>query len=195
MKKCNTTQECKLSDEEIVGLYWERNENAIQITNDKYGKFLYRIAYNIVHDHCDCEECQNETYLNIWNAIPPTKPQYFRAFIARIMRNIATDRYYKNKRRIDSELTVSIEECKDFVSHNENLGEELLAEELGKMISCFIRSLNERDRYIFMSRFYLVEPIETISRELNVTESTIYKKITKLKASLKEYLNEKGVVF
>lgn len=196
MEKCNTISQRQVSDDEIVELYWQRNEMAIQITSDKYGKFLYRIAYNIVHDHCDCEECQNDTYLNVWNAIPPTRPQSFRAFIARIMRNVATDKYYEktSKERVPSELTVSMEECKDFISHNENPDDDILAEELGKTISCFLRSLSERDQYIFMSRFYLVEPIEVIAKELNVTESAIYKKLTKLKTDLKEYLQEKGVL-
>ncbi len=196
MGKRNTTSQRQISDEEIVELYWQRNEAAIQITSDKYGKFLYRIAYNIVHDHCDCEECQNDTYLNVWNSIPPTRPRSFRAFIARIMRNIAIDKYYEktNKKRVPSELTVSMEEIEDFISHNENPDDELLAEELGEMISCFLRSLNERERYIFMSRFYLVEPTWVIAKELNVTESAIYKKLTKLKADLKIFLKEKGAL-
>ena len=99
----------KISDEEIVSLYWQQNEDAIQLTSDKYGKFLYRIAYNILHDHSDCEECQNDTYHRVWNRIPPTRPNAFRAFLAAIMRNVAIDKYYENvsKKRIPSEFTVS----------------------------------------------------------------------------------------
>lgn len=186
----------KISDKEIVALYWQRNEEAIRVTSDKYGKFLYRIAYNIVHDHADCEECQNDTYHSVWHAIPPTRPKSFRAFIARIMRNIATDKYYEktSKKKIPSELTVSMDECEDFLSHSENPDENLMAEELGKMISDFLRSLSKKDQYIFMSRFYLVEPIEVIARELHLTESAVYKKLTKLKADLKVYLEESGVL-
>ncbi len=186
----------KISDEEIVALYWQRNEEAVQITRDKYGKLLYRIAYNILHDHSDCEECQNDTYLSVWHAIPPTRPKSFRAFIARIMRNIATDKYHEktSKKKIPSELTVSMEECGDFLPHHENPDDELLAEELGKMISSFLRSLSEKDRYIFMSRFYLVEPIDVIAGELHLTESAVYKKLTKLKRDLKQYLEERGVL-
>lgn len=193
----NTTARTKgLSDEKIIELYWQKNENAIRVTNDRYGPFLYRIAYNILHDPQDCEECQNDTYLSVWNAIPPTRPQSFRAFIARIMRNIAIDKYYEKtrKKKVPSELTFSMEECGDLLSDREDPADEIMAEELGKMISHFLRALCEKDRYIFMSRFYLVEPIEVIARELHVTESAIYKKITQLKATLKKYLAEKGVV-
>ena len=196
MDKCTSVRVYSIPDEKIVELYWQKNEEAIWITRDKYGKFLYRIAYNIVHDHLDCEECQNDTYLNIWNSIPPTRPRVFRSFIACVMRNVAINKFYEktSKRRIPSELTISMEECQDFLSYNEKSTDELMAEDLGEMISAFLRSLNKRDQYIFMSRFYLVEPIEVIAKELNVTESTIYKKLTKLKANLKKYLEAKGVL-
>ncbi len=195
MEPDTTTRTKGLSDENIIELYWQKNENAIRVTNDRYGPFLYRIAYNILHDPQDCEECQNDTYLSVWNAIPPTRPQSFRAFIARIMRNIAIDKYYEKtrKKRVPSELTFSMEECGDLLSDREDPADEIMAEELGKMISHFLRLLGEKDRYIFMSRFYLVEPIEEIAKELHVTESAIYKKLTQLKAALKKYLAEKGV--
>ena len=136
----NTTARTKcLSDEKIVELYWQKNENAIRVTNERYGPFLYRIAYNILHDPQDCEECQNDTYLSVWNAIPPTRPQSFRAFIARIMRNIAIDKYYEKtrKKKVPSELTFSLEECGDLISDSENPADDIMAEELGKMISRF----------------------------------------------------------
>ncbi len=85
-----------IADEQIIELYWERNETAIQETETKYGKMLFRIAYNILHDRLDSEECKNDTYIGVWNAIPPTKPNVFPAFITQIMRNIATKRYKEN---------------------------------------------------------------------------------------------------
>ena len=195
MMNDNTYIAC-MSDEEIVELYWQRDEYAIKATSDKYGKLLYKIAYNILHDSLDCEECQNDTYLNVWNSIPPAKPIIFRTFIARIMRNIAIDKYYekKSKKRISSEMTVSMDECEGFIAYNDDPSEYLLAQELGKMISDFLRGLSEKDRYIFMNRFYLSESIDTIARELGVSESAVYKKLTKLKSALKKYLDERGVL-
>lgn len=196
MKRTNLEAPQQISDIEIVGLFWQRNEVAIPITSQKYDKLLYQIGYNILHDHCDCEECQNDTYLGIWNAIPPTRPQSFRAFIAGMMRNIAIDKYYDKarKKHIPSELTVSMDECKELLSSDGNPYDELLAKELGRMVSSFIRSLDEKDKYVFMSRFYLVESVEVIAGELRVTQSAIYKKLTKLKADLKKYLEENGVL-
>lgn len=184
------------SDEDIIELYWQRNEDAIRVTNDKYGKFLYRIAYQFLHDHSDCEECQNDTYHRVWKMIPPTRPRAFRAFLAGILRNIAIDKYHEktNHKKIPSEFCISLEECEGFLSHGESPDETLMAEELGKMISRFLRTRSEKDRYIFMSRFYLVEPIETIAKELHLTESAVYKKLAKLKRDLQDELAERGVL-
>lgn len=196
MEKQQINRIARFSDEEIVELYWHRDENAIRITNDIYGVLLYNIANNIVQDPRDCEECRNDTYWGVWNAIPPTRPQSFRAFIVRILRNIAIDKYNEKTRngRIPSELTISMEECQDFISSNEEVDANLSAKELGKEISCFLRSRNANDQYIFMNRFYLAEPIETIACELNITASAVYKKLTKLKRDLKIYLERKGVL-
>lgn len=98
-------------DEEIVRLYFDRDEAAIRETDRKYGKFLFGIAYNILHDRLDCEECRNDTYLGIWNSIPPTRPVSFRAFITRIMRNTAIKKYKERTclKRVPSELTVPLD--------------------------------------------------------------------------------------
>lgn len=159
-----TERQTIIDDEQIIELYWQRNENAIQETDKKYGQFLFRIAYNILHDRLDCEECQNDTYLDVWKAIPPTRPTVFPAFITKIMRRIALDRYKEKtaKRRIPSEYTVSMEDIKDTLHSNETVDSEYAAEELGKIISDYVRSLSDRQRYIFIDRFYLAEPVETM---------------------------------
>ena len=87
-KRADRQQEI-IADEQIIELYWQREERAIKETDVKYGQFLFRIAYNILHDRSDSEECQNDTYLGIWNAIPPTRPVVFPAFITQIMRRTA----------------------------------------------------------------------------------------------------------
>ena len=97
MKTENSTKsERYLPDPEIIELYWARDERAIDETDKKYRQYLHRIAYNIVHDDLDCEECLNDTYLGTWNRIPPTRPNAFQLFLSKIMRNIAIDRYRKN---------------------------------------------------------------------------------------------------
>lgn len=85
-----------LKDEQIIELYWAREERAISETDRKYRKYLYTVAYNILHSDPDCEECLNDTYLGTWNAIPPHRPNFFQAFLSKIMRNTAVVHYKKN---------------------------------------------------------------------------------------------------
>lgn len=190
-----TERQTIIDDEQIIELYWQRNENAIQETDKKYGQFLFRIAYNILHDRLDCEECQNDTYLDVWKAIPPTRPTVFPAFITKIMRRIALDRYKEKtaKRRIPSEYTISMEDIKDTLHSNETVDSEYAAEELGKIISDYVRSLSDRQRYIFIDRFYLVEPVETIASDLAISVPTVYREIDKIKQGLKTYLESNEV--
>lgn len=190
-----TERQTIIDDEQIIELYWQRNEIAIQETDKKYGQFLFRIAYNILHDRLDCEECQNDTYLDVWKAIPPTRPTVFPAFITKIMRRIALDRYKEKtaKRRIPSEYTVSMEDIKDTLHGNETVDSEYAAEVLGKIISDYVRSLTDRQRYIFIDRFYLAEPVETIASDLAISVPTVYREIDKIKQGLKTYLESNEV--
>lgn len=97
MEKQTRIKNLHADDKQIIQMYWERNECAIQETDYKYGRFILRIANNILNDEFEGEECQNDTYLSIWNSIPPNKPNIFSAFIAKIVRNIAINRYNKKE--------------------------------------------------------------------------------------------------
>lgn len=184
-----------IADEQIIELYWQRDEKAIEETNEKYGAFLFRIAYNILHDRLDCEECRNDTYLDVWNAIPPTRPTVFVAFITQIMRRIALDRYKlkTSKKRVPSEFTVSMEDVKDTLHSQDTADGEYAAEELGKIISEYVRGLPERQRYIFIDRFYLSEPVERIAATLSLSAPTVYREIDKIKQGLKLHLERNEV--
>lgn len=177
-----------IDDEQIIELYWQRDERAISETDFKYGQFLYRIAYNILHDKLDCEECQNDTYLDIWNAIPPARPSVFPAFITQIMRRTAIDRYKEKtrKKHVPSELTVSLEELGAEAVHYDD------AVELGKIISDYLRTLSDRQQFIFIGRYYMAESVESIAKDLNMTASAVYKELGKLKSNLKNYLERSG---
>jgi len=188
-----TTRE-PISDEKIIELYWARNEKAIEETDLKYKKYLFSIAYNIVHDQLDCEECLNDTYLGTWNAIPPQNPRVLKAFLTVIMRRIAINRYHSNLRKnvVPSELTVSLSEIEDFISGNDDVSAEFDAERLGRVISDFVRSLSERKQFIFMSRFYVADSIDTIASDLRLSRSMVNKELAAIKIALKEKLESEG---
>lgn len=183
-----------LDDDKIIELFWERNEKAIMETDYKYKKYLSAIAYNIVHDALDCEECLNDTYLSLWNTIPPSKPNVFKAFITTIVRRVSINRYHSNlkKKIIPSEMTVSLCELEHFLSVDDDVSSDFDSVILGRIISNFVRSLSERKQFIFMSRYYVSDSIDIIAKNLNLSRSMINKELASIRSDLKEKLESEG---
>ncbi len=186
----NLSAKSPASDERIVALYWSRDEQAIVETDFKYKKYLFSIAHNIVHGTLDCEECLSDTYLATWNAIPPTKPSVLKAFLSTIVRRIAINRYHSNVRQ--SEMSVSLSELEAFLTDHESAESRLDTKELGRVISSFVRSLPQRRKFIFMSRYYAAEPIGTIAKELNLSRSMVNKELAAIRKALKDKLESEG---
>ena len=182
-----------LSDAEIIELYWQRNERAIEETDVKYRRYLFAVAHNILNSNEDCEECLNDAYVGAWNAIPPQRPTYLKAFLTTIIRRVSINRYNEinRQKRVPSALTLSLDEIGAFVSDTSLEGEEE-AQRLGRVISDYLRTLTKRQRYIFMSRYYMAEPIERVASELSVSTSTVNKEIACIKEGLKEALRKEG---
>ena len=181
-------------DEKIVERYWDRNEKAIEETDLKYNKYLFSIAYNVLRDRLGSEECLNDTYLGAWNAIPPSRPKVLKAFLTTITRRIAIKRYHKNLKQnvIPSEMTISLSELEDFISGDEDVGEDFDAERLGHVISDFVRSLSTRRQFIFMSRYYVADPIDTIASDLSLSRSMVNKELAAIRNALREKLESEG---
>ena len=183
-----------LGDEEIIKLYWARNEQAIAETDKKYKRYLFTIAYNILHDDLDCEECLNDTYLGTWNTIPPERPSVFQAFISKIMRNTAIGRYRKNTvaKRIPSELTISLDELGEYMPATPSVEEEYFVGAVSKSVSEYLRTLPERGAFMFICRYYCSDKISDIAAMLHVTERTVFRELTSIREGLKEKLTQEG---
>ena len=195
MSKTTTKQErATLSDEEIVALYWKRDERAIEETDIKYKRFLYTIAQNILKNRMDSEECLNDTYLGAWNRIPPAKPDPFQAFIAKIMRNIAVDKYRKKTadKRIPSELSLSLVELDDSIYISPSAEEAYLVKELARLLNSFVLTLEERQEFIFVCRYYFANKVDTIATMLKTSPRTIYRELSEIRESLKQLLEKEG---
>lgn len=183
-----------LPDEEIVELYWNREEKAIEATDKKYGKYVYTIAYNIVKNSQDCEECVNDTYLGVWNRIPPSRPTVFQVFLAKIARNIAVDCWRKNtsEKRVSSEMTVSLEEISQCMSTDLSVEEQVMIREITKILNDYLKSLGDRDVFLFISRYYYADPIKKIADMLKLSERTVYRDLERMRDELGKRLEEGG---
>lgn len=196
-KKYNMAKDLPLSDEQIIDMYWARNEEAIPETDKKYGNYLFTVAKSIVSDKLDCEECLNDTYLGTWNKIPPERPNIFRAFLTRIMRNIAIDRFRKNsaKRRIPSEMQVSLDELENCITATPSVEEEYLTSKVAEVLSVYLRSLSRRKEMIFVCRYYYADRIADIAKMLGVSENTVFRELAEIRAGLRERLEREGYYF
>lgn len=184
-----------MSDEEIIELYWARNERAIEETSKKYGKYLYTIAYNILRNRLDCEECVNDTYLGTWNKIPPNRPTRFQGFVSKITRDLAVDRYRKNsaEKQIPSEMTVALEELDQCLSDGPSLEEELVLRELVRILNDYVQTLPPRNEFEFVCRYYYADEIKNIADMLQLSRNTVTRDLNDMRQKLKELLEKEGI--
>lgn len=192
-ERSDKTKNRVLSDGEIIVLYFDRDERAITETDRKYGRYLLSAAKNFLCDKADIDECVDDAYLGVWNAIPPVKPKCFKAFLVTILRRSAIKRVYSSKRKsiVPSELLLSFEEL-EIADIDENIHASFDAERLGEIIGDFVRSLSERRRYIFMSRYYEAQRVDVIARELSLSRSTVNKELSAIRDALRGTLESEG---
>ena len=182
------------SDEIIVDLYWNRNEAAIAETDRKYRGYLHTVAWNIVKDEQDCEECLNDTYLKMWHSIPPQRPSCLKAFLTKITRSIAIDRYRKERRqkRVPSECTLSLSELAETLC-GDSAEVEYESAVVGQVINTYLRTLSERDMCLFVSRYFCSDPIADIAEKCGMSESGVKKALLRLREGLRNELEKEGI--
>ena len=185
----------KLSDNDIIELYFQRDELAIEETSVKYGKYLFTIGNNILGDRWDSEECLNDTYFTTWNKIPPQRPTYLQVFLSKIMRDISITKYRKSKskKRISSELVVSMEELGDYIVSDSDVEEDLAVKEIIRVLNEFLKDISRRRRFIFICRYYYCDSVKAIASMLGVSAKTVYRELEDIRRSLKDSLEEEGV--
>ncbi|MBR5730895.1 MAG: sigma-70 family RNA polymerase sigma factor, partial [Firmicutes bacterium] len=159
-----------MEDEKIIDLYWARSESAISETELKYGRYLKTVAKNILSDEEDSLECVNDTYLNAWNAIPPARPKVLQAFLGKIVRNLALDRYRANtaEKRGGGSIALALDELLD-VSSGESV-EDSVADRtaLTAALKRFLSGLSNEDRRIFLKRYWYFMPVKEVSADMSL---------------------------
>lgn len=188
------TTDAHLSDEQIIALYNERDERAIKETDAKYRAKLLAVARSVLHDVRDCEECLNDTYVRVWNSIPPACPDSLRAFLISITRRNAFNYYKaaKRKKRIPSDMVSSLSDLDGMLADSDAFYTEQEANRLGELLSGFVDTLSDRRAFVFMSRYYLCRPIAEIARKMGCSESTVHKEIAVIKQMLQQLLESEG---
>lgn len=184
-----------LSDEEIIALYFERDEKAITETERKYKSYLFAIANNILYSAEDSEECVNDTYLNVWNSVPPTMPKRFKPFLAKITRNLAFDKYdeLNRKKRIPRESMLCFEELEGFISNKDSPEDTLEANAISEIINSYLKTASEKKLYIFISRYFFAVPIAKIAEKLNCSQASVNKCIAEIKKELRKNFESEGI--
>ena len=185
-----------MEDEKIIELYFERNESAISETAEKYGNYLYKIAFNILSDNEDSEESVNDTYMSAWNTIPPEKPNVFSAFLSKITRYISLNRYraQKTEKRGGGEIDAAFEEIEQCVPDKSDIYDEIEAKELAKMISDYLKNLPETERKIFVCRYYYLDSLSDISKRFGFSQSKIASMLHRTRKKILSHLEKEGVL-
>ena len=189
-----------MEDNQIVDLYWERNERAITESDAKYGSFCAGIAMHILDNAQDAEECVNDTYLRAWNAIPPTRPARLGAFLGKITHNLSLDRYKAKKaaKRGDSLFLVSLDELSECIPAGSNgfgsgFDDETEARRIGECINRFLRKQSGEVRDVFICRYFYSDSIGEIARRFGLSESKIKSMLHRARGKLKKYLESEGI--
>ena len=185
-----------MKDKEIIGLYLNRDEEAINETDKKYGNYCRVIANNILNNDEDVKECINDTYLQTWNSIPPNKPKRLSLFIGKITRNIAFNKYkYEHtKKRGSGQIKVVLDELAECVSGEDNVEQEIDRMELVLAINKFLDSVSKEKRNIFICRYWYAFSITEISKRFGISEANVSVILSRLRSALKKYLEEMGFI-
>lgn len=183
-----------MRDEQIVALYLKRDEAAIRETEQKYGRYLTKIAYNILADWEDCKESVNDTYLSAWNAIPPQKPQVLSSYLAKITRRISIDIYRRRNRqkRKVTEYELSLSELEDCLSAGNITEQDVDVSLLGEAINGYLRTLSDEARDVFIGRYYFADSIKEVAAYYHLSEAKTKSMLYRIRIGLKAYLQKEG---
>ena len=185
-----------MDDRQIIELYNERSEAAMSETADKYGKHCHYIAYNILYNDQDSEECVNDTWLRAWNTIPPQQPNKLSAYLGKITRNLALDRYkfYNREKRGKGQISLILDELSECISAGNSTEQEIDEWLLVETLNTFLRSLPSEKRQILVRRYWYLSPVKEIAVDFNMSENSVKTILHRSRIKLKHFLEKEGIV-
>ena len=183
-----------MDDNALLKLYLARSELAVEATEEAYGAYCHTIASRILGNEEDAEETVNDTWLHAWNSIPPQQPRHFRAYLAKLTRNLAFDRYRKQTadKRGGTSLCAALDELDGCLPSEETAESALDAKELQESIEAFLNTLSSREEEIFLRRYFYVEEITDIAARFGLKENNVLTILSRTRNKLKKHLTKEG---
>lgn len=184
-----------LEDNMIIKLLFERSEQAIAELDMKYGAAVRKTAANILNDRQDVEECANDTYLGVWNSIPPQRPDPLKSYVCKIARNIAAKRYHSNTaQKRNGNYDLVLDELAECIPSNVDIEGEYTAAEISSAVSRFLDTLNYEDRFCFVRRYWYADPVSDIAAMTRLDRHRISVRLFRTRRKLYAYLKEEGLL-
>ena len=189
------SKEAGWKDNEIIGLYWERNEAAITASADKYGDYCHSISYNILHNNEDAEECVNDTWLGAWKSMPPQRPERLSTYLGKITRNLSINRFkkYTAEKRGLGQTVLVLSELEDCIPDQANVEQMIDEQILVKAINDFLYAQPEQKRNIFIRRYWHLFSIKDIAVAYGMSESKVASLLFRMRNDLKTYFEKEGI--
>ena len=186
-----------MTDTQIIERLFDRDEQGLRIAEKQYGAYCRRVASQILHSREDVQECLNETWLRVWQAIPPRRPKNLKMYLASITRNLAYNmhRYASAKIRGGGQLTAALDELAECVTGSGDPEDAAIARELGQCLNRFLERLPERERDIFLRRYFFVESSRQIARRYKMREGNVAVILTRVRKKLREHLIQEGYIY
>ena len=182
-----------LTDEEILDLYFIRNEKAIPATSDKYGPGCLGIARNILSDRRDAEESVNDTWLAAWNTIPPQRPDPLRTFLYKLVRNLSLDRYRRNTaQKRNSSYDVVLDELEGVLANRDQAEDRLEVNELTAILNRFLEGLDRDNRILFVRRYWYGDSVSDLAALYRMKPNAVTARLKRLREKLRKELKQEG---
>lgn len=179
----------------IIALFYERSEQAIIELGKKYGAAVRKTAANILNDRQDVEECENDTYLGVWNTVPPQNPHPFLSYVCKIARNLATKKYYNNTaKKRNGNYDLVLDELEECIPSSIDVETAYAAKEISAAISRFLGTLRYKDRFCFVRRYWYADSVSDIAAMTQGDSRQISVRLFRIRKKLHNYLKEEGLL-
>lgn len=182
-----------MDDSKIIAMFFARSEQALTALAEKYGKLCQTIAANILGNTEDAEECVNDTYLAVWNTIPPQKPNPLRTYLCKITRNIAVTRYHSNTaQKRNSHYDIALDELEKCLFSEETVESHAFAKELSHLLDRFLSDLDKRSRVMFVRRYWYADSVAQIAKDFGMRPNSVSVQLSRIRSKLRAFLIKEG---